>query len=318
MDHEKIGIVVPFYNGHEYLDRLIASVEKAAAGLHVTLFIVDNSPEGPPLEIARKGSVPVEIIRERPGIGYGKACNAGFERCKKAGFDYILVVNQDGYLSDGLIRGLLVPFREDKSIVITAPLLKTYTDDEVEDFFIKYYLSQAPAFFTGLLHGHTADHYPLQRISGACFAFSLRNGNYPYAYFFDPLFHMYYEDEELCQRIHAAGGKIVLVTRDAIFYHRHSHTNETEQRSSILKSQLVSVKILRLKDPSGNSFRAYYSIFIATLSSMFDHLLRGQLRLFYLYFRSLLVVTVLLPRIARTRRQDRQAAGLLQNKGGAV
>ena len=317
MDHEKIGIVVPFYNGHEYLDRLIASVEKAAAGLHVTLFIVDNSPEGPPLEIARKGAVPIEIIRERPGIGYGKACNAGFARCKKAGFDYIVVVNQDGYLSDGLIRGLLAPFREDTSIIIAAPLLKTYTDDEVEDFFIKYYLSQTPAFFSGLLHGNAADHYPMQRISGACFAFSLRNGNYPYDYFFDPLFHMYYEDEELCQRIHAAGGKIVLVTRDAIFYHRHSHTNEKEERSSILKSQLVSVKILRLKDPFGNNFRAYYSICVETLTKMLDHLMRGQLRQCFLYFNSLLVVTALLPRIARTRRNDRRAAGLRQNPGGA-
>jgi GT2 family glycosyltransferase len=205
---------------------------------------------------------------------------------------------------------MLAPFKKDPDIMIVAPLLKTYTDDSVEDFFIKYYISQAPAFLTDLLRGETADHYPLERISGACFAFGLRQERYPYAYFFDPLFFMYYEDEELCQRIRAAGGKIVLTHGGAVFYHRHSNTDPEEDRDAILRSQLLSRNILRLKEPFGRMSRAYYSIWAATVSRMLDHLLRGQLKAFFLYGRSLFAVTFMLPRIARTRREDRRAAGL--------
>ena len=60
--------------------------------------------------------------------------------------------------------------------MIVAPILKTYSGIETEDFFVKYYLSQAPDLINDLLGGVKHAYYEMNRISeGACFAFSLKN-----------------------------------------------------------------------------------------------------------------------------------------------
>ena len=39
---------------------------------------------------------------------------------------------------------------------------------------------------------------------------------------------MYYEDEDLCFRVKQIGGKIVLVSPNAVYFHQHSHTTDLE------------------------------------------------------------------------------------------
>jgi N-acetylglucosaminyl-diphospho-decaprenol L-rhamnosyltransferase len=299
----KVGVIVPFYKGYKYLEKLTESIEKAANGYSCTLFIIDNSPENLPIESKTSINLPMVVIREKQGIGYGKACNVGYARCKQEGFDYIIVVNQDGYVSEGLMRGLLQPFEKDKSIMIVAPFLKTY-EDEVEDFFIKFYLSQVPDMVSDMFAGHLKGYYEMVKISGACFAFSLRNEKYVFDYFFDPLYHMYCEDEDLCHRIHMLNGKVVLVNREVVFYHQHSHTTDIENQEIIHADKLVSEKILRLKDSKKRSAKALYGIFVTTFIGVFYHLFRGEFLKSYLHLRSLLIVLYKLPRILRSRRQD--------------
>ncbi len=103
MMEPKIGIIVPFFNGHKYLDRLIESFDRAAEGLNCTLYIIDNSPAGEVVEMKFTCRIPVEVIREKAAIGYGRACNRGYAICKELGYDYIIIANQDGYVSKNFI-----------------------------------------------------------------------------------------------------------------------------------------------------------------------------------------------------------------------
>ena len=300
----KIAIVIPFYNGYQYLDRLIDSFDLASRELECSLYIIDNSPGNQPIEIPHKSSLAIEVLREKPGIGYGKACNRGYQHCKELGYDYLIVANQDGYVSENFLRELLLPIQHDEKILITAPLLKVYNSHAIEDFFVKYYLSQVPELVSDVMDKTQKAYYEMNRISGACFAFNLKSKQYNYPYFFDPLFHMYYEDEDLCHRIKQAGGKVVLVCPNAVFYHQHSHTTDLENREEIQANKLVSEKILRLKDGSKSSAKALYGIFVSTVSSFTYHILRGEFYKSYLHLRSFAIIFFKLPAILKVRRQD--------------
>ncbi|HXB91064.1 MAG TPA: glycosyltransferase, partial [Puia sp.] len=110
-----VAVVIPFYNGHEYSDKLIGSIDKAAAGISCKVFIIDNSPEQMAIPLSVCNNLVVEIVRTQPAIGYGKACNQGFDLCRKEGIGFIIIANQDGYFSKDMIAGLLGPFEKDGS-----------------------------------------------------------------------------------------------------------------------------------------------------------------------------------------------------------
>jgi GT2 family glycosyltransferase len=300
----KVGIVIPFYNGHQWLNRLVQAFDNASHGYECTLFIIDNSPGNLTVEVGLSTGISVEVIREKPGLGYGKACNVGYQRCKERGFEYIIVANQDGYVSQNFIREILNPFHQDDRVLMTAPLLRMYGSEAIEDFFIKFYLSQVPELISDLIDGTGRSYYEMKRISGACFAFRLKTNLYRYPYFFDPLFHMYYEDEDLCQRVHQAGGKIVLICPSAVYYHQHSHTTDLDNIQSIESDKLVSEKILRLKNGSKSSAKALYGIFVTTISGITYHIFRAELYKAYAHLRSLVVILYKLPAILKTKRED--------------
>ena len=300
----KIGIVVPFYNGHQYINRLVKSFDKAAETFDCTLYIIDNSPINQPIEVANLLNLKMEVIREKPGIGYGKASNRGYEICKELGFEYIIIANQDGYVSDSFIQDIILPFQQDSNILISAPLLKVYDNKKIEDFFLKYYITQVPELVTDLMDGTERAYYNMRLISGACFAFKLNSRQYIYPYFFDPLFHMYYEDEDLCYRVKQVKGKIALVCPKAVFYHQHSHTTDTENQERIMADKLVSEKILRLKNISKSSLKSLYGIFVSTITSFTYHIFRGELKNTYLHVRAFVIILYKLPSILKSRRQD--------------
>jgi GT2 family glycosyltransferase len=305
-----VGIVIPFYNGHKYLKELMESVAVAGRDFSCKVFIIDNSPENMAIEPGADVGITVEIIREKPGIGYGKACNRGFELCRKEGFDYIIISNQDGYFSRDMIRNLLNPFEKDESIFIAAPMLKVYGDNKIEDFFIKYYLSQIPEMVSDVFSGSVRDYYEMKVISGACFA--LRNDmQYPYPYLFDPVFHMYFEDEDLCRRVGTISRKIVLVPREADFYHQHSHTTDLENRDTIVADRLLGEKIFQLKDPRKSIIRALYGIFVSTSTAVLYHLLRGEGRALFMQIRTSFDVLLKVPRIMRTKKEEASENGII-------
>ncbi len=299
----KIGVVVPFYNGHQYLDKLIESFDVAAAGLDCVLYVIDNSPADQVISMSYKSKMAVEVIREKPGIGYGRANNRGYELCKELGFDFIIIANQDAYVSPNFIRDLLFPFSKDDTISVSAPLLKTYEGDAIEDFFIRYYVSQVPVLVSDLLIGKQKDYYELEKISGACFAFRLKDESYKYPYLFDPIFHMYMEDEDLCYRLARINRKVVL-SLSAIFYHQHSHTTDFKNREFIETDKLTSGNIIRLKNDQKNVFKTLYGIFATTTGSVTHHILRGEFKKVYSYSRAFALSVLKIPKILRIRREN--------------
>lgn len=269
-----VGIVIPFYNGMDFLEKLVSSINNSTNHLYkVEILIVDNSPSSYESEI-RKSFPHVSYLRPGANIGYGKASNEGYRFYRDKKFDYVIVSNQDGYFQKSLIGNLLSPFLEDSSILITAPLILTYQDHKVESFFIEYYLKFVPELITDFfLNRNVRDYYLTKGLSGACFAVKLKNRVFD-QYLFDPKFHMYYEDVDLCRTVLQSGHGMVLVPK-ASFYHQHSHTTAIENSDDINLWRSISGLYFRFKNArSKQKIITLYGIFVDQFCDTLRFLLR--------------------------------------------
>lgn len=290
-----VGIVIPFYDGLDYLDKLTSSIYDSIMDgyFNVEILLVDNSPTNYKDEI-NKRFPSVKYARPGINIGYGKASNEGYRYFKERVFDYVIVSNQDGYFHKNLIESLISPFIKDESILLTAPLLYTYDDNQVESFFIEYYLKFVPEFISDLLlKKDISDYYITKDISGACFAIKLDNKLFELN-LFDPNFHMYYEDVDLCNNILKAGKKIALVTK-ATFYHHHSHTTDMRNSTRITKWKAASEMYYRFKQAKSYAkISAIYGIFLDqffnSLRLFFKFRFRDVWRSFQSFFLFLKVI----------------------------
>ncbi len=155
-----------------------------------------------------------------------------------------------------------------------------------------------------LLKNEAKPFYEMEKISGACFAFNLRNDSYTFNFLFDPLFHMYYEDEDLCRRIKLIQSKIYLISEQAIFYHQHSHTTDKENADEISSNKIYSEIILRVKDPAKSTVRTLYGIFTTTATATFYHLLRAEVKKCVSQIKPLGMMFYHMGAIMKSRKRD--------------
>jgi len=81
-------IVIPFYNGHQYLDRLLFSIPES-----IPVILVDDISDKPLTQVNRSNT---QIIRLAEKGYFTGAVNKGIEACDND----VLILNQDTYFTD--------------------------------------------------------------------------------------------------------------------------------------------------------------------------------------------------------------------------
>jgi GT2 family glycosyltransferase len=120
---------------------------------------------------------------------------------------------------------------------------------------------------------------------------------------------MYWEDEDLCRRVHMTGAKIALVPA-AVFYHLHSYTTDTENKEEIKSNDFYSEMIYSLKDPSGSVPRILYSVFVNVCHLFIYFFLKGQWKKCFLQIKAMFVMLFNLPAIIKSRKNDMQISDI--------
>lgn len=81
-------VVIPFYNGHQYLDRLLPSIPES-----IPVILVDDLSDKPLTQVSRPNT---QIIRLTEKGYFTGAVNKGIEACDTD----VLILNQDTYFTD--------------------------------------------------------------------------------------------------------------------------------------------------------------------------------------------------------------------------
>ena len=307
----RIAVVIPYYKGVRFVRSLLRSLDTPSETHQISVFIVDNCPLRLDPEI-RRGSFhfDLHVIECKPGIGYGKACNLGFTEAKNGHFDYLLIMNQDGFAGPGLISGLVDSFSYSQDMVVAVPMEYNYLSGKLHSFFVQYYVSQCPDMITDSIIEKPHSCYAITRFPGSCFMLKL--DAYPFEYLFDPAFHMYFEDEELSERVQRLRAKAMLIT-GLKFFHHHMHVNDGDNQYAILKWKVFGEYLLALK--KSDSFKkdfieGVYVTFLGVLSNLFKLKLRMA---YYIFLANIRLIRNAVPIYRRWRNEKMVFESRLKN-----
>jgi glycosyltransferase involved in cell wall biosynthesis len=96
----KLAIVIPAYNAHQTLDRVLSEIPEA---LHDGVIVVDDG-SSPPLEAPG-----FTVLRHDKNQGYGAAQKTGYRAALDAGADRVVLLHGDGQYATADVLGLSVP-----------------------------------------------------------------------------------------------------------------------------------------------------------------------------------------------------------------
>ena len=217
-DMQKVSIVIPFYNGDEFIDTCLKSLSLGSCA-GADKIIVNNSDKPTEIRNIAASYENVTVIDAKPRIGFGRACNAGAKIGVDRGAQYIIFLNQDSIAHEDLVLELINPFEESDELIVTAPIHYDYSFSSIERDFLAAYVSRCPDLFYDALNQQLRKRYEIDCVSGACFAIRAEFIN-SYG-LFDPIYFMYWEDDDLCRKIRRLKYDIALVPGAKIAHRNH-------------------------------------------------------------------------------------------------
>lgn len=247
--HRRVAVNIPFYNGDDFIEPCITAINKnEISGL--IIYVVDNSTESTRIEEIVSEFDNIRLIHASPRLGFGMASNIGAQQAVKDGFDYLVNVNQDTKIDRYCIDNLLTPLEEDTSIAAVAGIPFTYDFMGIESFFIRQYLTKCPDLFADAIRGNLKKFYPSEGFNGACFA--IRCECIEQYGLFDPVYHMYGEERDLCRRLRYANMEVGM-SPYAWFLHAHTSTKtdwRVRRKIELMKRKAWTTYVLKDLDTS--------------------------------------------------------------------
>lgn len=227
------SIVIPVFNGLPDTAACIASILRHTPE-PIELIVVDNgSTDGTGKWLEQQCPVEVKYIRNEMNRGYPGACNQGAEIATGA---QLLFLNNDTLVTPGWLRRMTEALQSADDVAAVGPRSNYVAPPQ---FIQRHYntLMELDAWAWGWSLKRWHERMPAHRLVGFCLLvkrdwWEQTGGN------FDESFGIgNFEDDDLCQRLMAAGGKL-LVANDAFVHHEG---NKTFNREGIDLAGLLAV-----------------------------------------------------------------------------
>lgn len=212
----RASIVIPVWNEWPVTRACLAAL-RPTLGRHDEVIVVDNgSRDATPAELAR---LPwLRGITNQANRGFAAACNQGLAAATGA---VIVFLNNDTLVAEAWLDGLLAPF-VDPAVVATGPMSNCVSGPQQVEA-VDYDAGSTAAlraFADRWRRQHLAQTCETARLVGFCLAgraSALRAiGGWDEGFAIGGA-----EDDDLCLRLRAAGGRL-LICRDT-FVHHHGH-----------------------------------------------------------------------------------------------
>ena len=122
----RVAVVVLSWNGREDTLACLASLERLRWD-ELSVIVVDNGSTDGTLEAVRGAFPAVTAIRSEENLGFAEGNNVGMRAAVEAGADYVLVLNNDTIVDEGLIDALVGEARRRPDAGALCPMIR-YVD----------------------------------------------------------------------------------------------------------------------------------------------------------------------------------------------
>jgi len=99
-----LSVVIVNYNVREFLEQALRSVRRAADGLEVEVFVVDNNSVDGSVAMVRSAFPEVKVIANAENAGFGRANN---QALREAQGQYLLILNPDTIVQEDTFSALI-------------------------------------------------------------------------------------------------------------------------------------------------------------------------------------------------------------------
>lgn len=238
-----LAAIVVTYNGKSWIEACLNSLQ--ASHKPVQIIVVDNaSTDGTP-EILKQYPF-VKSIFLTQNLGFGQANNIGIREALKADANFVFLLNQDAQITPNTLEILIAVARQNPTLGIISPMQMNGENTAFDSGFLAYLLKNTQNnFFSDLYLNRLENWYPMSLVSAA--AWLIRRDCLEAVGGFDPLFFMYGEDDDLCNRVTFHGFGIAIVPTAKIFHHR----NKEEHQRNLYFHYLIGTHSSALKHPQG-------------------------------------------------------------------
>ena len=192
-------VVVVVFNGMPWLDRCLSSVRASEAP--ADLYVVDNdSTDGSPDYV--QGHFPeAKLVRSAENLGFSRANNLGIQYALSHGYDHVYLLNQDAFLEPDTLGRLLAVQDAHPEYAVLSPMQMEADRVSYDKLFEQNVLRKVKSVDTAVSE--------VPRVMAAHWLLS-RSGIEEVG-LLAPIFPLYGEDDNWCDRARYHGRKIGIV-----------------------------------------------------------------------------------------------------------
>lgn len=195
----KTSIVIVTFNAMKWIDNCLISIFQST--VLPEIIIVDNYSTDNTVKFLKDNySKKIILIESEENLGFGGANNLGISSALQLESDFIFLLNQDTVVKKDTIEILLEVSSKNIDYGIISPIHADGNSDLLDLSFLYYINRQGQALISdAILNKEMKDVYELEMINAA--AWFIPRKTFEIVGGFDPMFFLYGEDDNFCQRV---------------------------------------------------------------------------------------------------------------------
>ena len=195
----KVSIIIPNYNGGQFLINCLKSIYTLHPSYPPEVIIVDNASIDGSQTKAKKKFPQIKLIQFQKNQGFSKAVNKGIRKAKG---DFIFILNNDTLLEKGCLKELVKTFEKDNKIgIVGGKIINPKGKFDLPGFKLNPYLG-----FMIYDSKNRNQEREIDWVSGS--AMMVKKEVFEKIGLLDEKFFFYFEDTDFCLRAKRAGFKI--------------------------------------------------------------------------------------------------------------
>jgi GT2 family glycosyltransferase len=283
-----VSIITVNFNQPQVTIDFIKSVKKHTLKHQVELILVDNGSREDHKEAYFEIYPELIYLRSEKNLGFAGGNNLGIDQ---ANGNFLLLLNNDTEITEGLIETLIAEFEARPDIGILSPLILYFEQPDIVQYAgytnMNYLTCRNQTI--GQMNKDTGQYNVDSRETGYCHgaAMMCRRSDLKEVGLMAEQFFLYYEELDWCERFKKAGKKIWFTGRTKIY---HKESMSVGKESSIKTYFMTRNRLLFIRRNTSlmNTvlFSVYY-IFLACPKQIFTYLKKGRKDLVKWVFKGL-------------------------------
>ena len=243
LNQEMIYIVIPIYNGYDYLEPLFSSIKRNTKSPYTLVVIDDGSPDER-IDIYLKKKLQefknVIFLSNEINLGFVQSVNKAVSVCK----NHFVILNTDTEVPEHWLERLMNPIIENDRIATTTPFTNSGTIVSFPNFlednsiFMNLSVDKLDSYFATIQTKGFYEEIP----TGVGFCMGVNYTLVKKIGFFDAetFGKGYGEENDWCQRAIKAG-YINIMVPNLFIYHKHGGSFLSEDKKRYIETNLVKL-----------------------------------------------------------------------------